>query len=180
MIPGVVGGFVFAAILALAVLLSRVTGGGQADRRDGEKVLEFSPLYRGLLLTLCLLGAGLIIWFGLSDRNDATKGVVGGAAMIVLILPLMVSAFRSRLHLSEEGIAVKGGLFGGFVRFRWSEITKIKNSMGMQRFVFSRNGRRAKISHQFVGLELVVEECKRRLQPAVYGTEFEKGINRLC
>ena len=180
MIPGAIGGLALVAILALAFLLGRATTRDTREQPEsGEKVLEFSAPYRGLTMVLCLLGAVIIIVSGVSDRKDATVGIACCVGMIVGMLPLMVSAFRSHLLLSEEGIVVRGGLFGGPVRLQWADIDKIQNQPGMQRFVFFGGGRRVKVSHQFVGLEALIEECKRRLQPTVYGAEFEKGINRL-
>ena len=160
-----------------------VVGGGSKKTGDGTIVLRYGGALRGLgvlsaLIVLGLLGLLVASLVGVGPGEDARLPILGMVALFGGIgLPLLVEGFRRQVVLDDEGLTARGW-FGTRDTVRWEEIDSIENKVMSGKFVVRVGRVKISLGHYLEGLDVFAAECKKRLDPAVYGKAFDKPLNR--
>jgi hypothetical protein len=168
-------------VLGLIFLMGKLAGGG-ATKQEGQIILRQGWLVRGCGL-LCMVIAVLSLLGFVADQfthwmeppDGRPNPLIFLAGVFVAFgLPAMVEGYRRQLILTEAGLTPRGW-FGTGSTIPWTEITNIENNPWAAKFYVRTAAKRIAVSHYLAGLDLFVEECKKRLSPAVYGDAFGKS-----
>ena len=92
-------------------------------------------------------------------------------------LCLLYEVFRRRVTLSTEGIAVRGW-YGKERHVLWTDIKSIENDVAGSKFVIKTLTTKLSVGHNLEGQDWFASDCRRSLEPEVYGDAFEKPLNR--
>ena len=147
-------------------------------RRDGQRAfLRYNYQIVGIAGVFTLFAAGFAIVV------VATKGPQDGnwydLLAIIGVLALISAAsiyevYRRQVTLDNDGITARRWFASRTVL--WTEVNRIENSGFKGGFVVYDLTGKVRIEHQLVGLEWFIEECRKRLDPEVYGAALDKPI----
>jgi hypothetical protein len=175
---GLITGLVTALVFALIYLMGMVAGGG-VKKGSTQTVLRYGGFFRGLGL-LCAAIAVLSLVGGVADELTHWMGPRDGkfnpiwllaGLFTVLGLPILVEVKTRQLTLTEEGMIPRSWLGTGTL-IRWEYIRKIDNVPMASKYYVQIVGSRIAVSHYLAGLDVFVNECKKHLDPKVYGEAF--------
>ncbi|WP_439626958.1 hypothetical protein [Gemmata sp.] len=165
-------------VLALAVMLGRLVGGGVTKEQD-RIVMRYGDFVRGLgaigtLITIASL-IGYVVdlftqWLG-PQKGNVNVLLLGACIAGFFTVPLLFEIQRREIVLTEEGI-IHRGFFGTDPLIRWDDITKIENMPIASTFFVNTARKRLGVNYYMAGLKLFEAECKKWLQPGVYGDAF--------
>jgi hypothetical protein len=185
MVQGVATGLAIVLVFGAVALLGWLVGGGsRRDTAHGVHVLAYGRMFRGLgvlagvVLPVIICGIVIVTLLMEKLRPESAPIGLGVAGFFFLIgFPLMMEGFRRQVTLDETGITMRGW-FGGLKHIAWGEVESVENKTMSGHFLVRGGGKKIKLGHYLEGLELFAQECKQRLAPEVFGTSFDKPINR--
>ncbi len=168
-------GLLFVALITLITMSLVVISLGwraKADESTGEFVLRYSLPCRIYAVVGCFLVPIMVLVMTILEPpqqpDDIVASEIGLLAFKLLGLILLQMTFKSRILVSDEGLAV----YSPWRRPRsiqWEEIVEVVNLCPKSWFVFNvRDQQPFHVPLYFEGLELLVDAIQRRLDPQVY------------
>jgi hypothetical protein len=182
-IKGLINAVVTALVFGVIALLGWLVGGGSTRTGDGATVLRYGGAVRGLgvLMALIILGLlGLLVasLLGVGPDEEARTPILGVAAVAGVIgLPLLAEGFRRQVVGDAAGLTPRSW-FGTDDTVLWQDIDSVENKVMAGKFVVRAGRGKVSLGHYLEGLDVFADECKRRLDPVVYGKAFDKPLNR--
>ncbi len=182
-LKGAVTGLAGALVIGLLFLVGYLLGGGAKKTADGTTVLRYGGAFRavglmGVVVALAMAVLLLLSLLGVGPSREAQLPILLLLGLFGLLgAPLTVEAFRRRVVLDDDGLTARGW-FGTAPTVAWEDITSVENKVMSGKFVVRAGRVKLKLGHYLEGLDVFAAECKKRLDPEVYGKAFDKPINR--